>query len=274
MIPTHRSEKTSRQGIVVNHLAQLNEYDHTEPHRHDYFEFFFFKKGGGQHYIDFAEFEIHANSVHIVAPGQVHQMKRELDSEGYVVLFELQAISPPAAIENFLFEHICLDANELKPVFRLELEKKPILDKSIEDIFHCAQSSSEIDKLKLINQLQLFCLTCMEQVGTEGGAVNSEYLSFRRALKDNFKELKKVKDYAEILNITERSLNDLSKTHSGKSASEVIYDHLIMEAKRLLRTGISVKETAYALNFEDPSHFSKFFKNKTGTSPSDFQNYT
>jgi AraC-like DNA-binding protein len=47
-----------------------------------------------------------------------------------------------------------------------------------------------------------------------------------------------------------------------------------MEAKRLLRTGMSVKESAYALNFDDPGHFSKFFKNKTGESPSDFQNYT
>ena len=87
MIPTHSSEKTSKRGITVNHLGQLNEYDFTEPHRHDYFEFFFFLSGGGTHYIDFIAFDIHPNSVHIVAPGQVHQMKRELDSEGHVVLF-------------------------------------------------------------------------------------------------------------------------------------------------------------------------------------------
>ena len=47
-----------------------------------------------------------------------------------------------------------------------------------------------------------------------------------------------------------------------------------MEAKRLLNTGISIKETAYALNFDDPGHFSKFFKTKTNISPSEFQNYT
>ena len=64
------------------------------------------------------------------------------------------------------------------------------------------------------------------------------------------------------------------KSHAGKSASEIIYNQLIMEAKRLLRTGISVKETAYALQFDDPGHFSKFFKNKTGSSPSDFKECT
>ena len=274
MIPTHRSEKTSQRGIVVNHLAQLNEYDHTEPHRHDYFEFFFFKKGGGLHYIDFIPFDIHSNSVHIVAPGQVHQMMRELDSEGHVVLFELSAMNPPAAIENFLFEHICLDAGELKPIFRLDEDQQMLLNQRMETIFSCAQRATELDKLRLVNELQLFCIACMENAGDEGISVSSDYLKFRRALKDHYKDLKKVKDYAELLNITERSLNELAKTHSGNSASEVIYNHLVMEAKRLLRTAISVKETAYALNFDDPAHFSKFFKNKTGLAPSDFQENT
>ena len=57
MIPTYSSDKTNNMKIVVNHLTQLNTYDFTEPHRHDYFEFFYFKKGGGTHYIDFVEFE-------------------------------------------------------------------------------------------------------------------------------------------------------------------------------------------------------------------------
>ena len=48
MIPTYSSEKTNNMKIVVNHLAQLNTYDFTEPHRHDYFEFFYFKKVEGR----------------------------------------------------------------------------------------------------------------------------------------------------------------------------------------------------------------------------------
>ena len=86
--------------------------------------------------------------------------------------------------------------------------------------------------------------------------------------------MKKVKEYAEALHMSEKSLNDLVKKHTGQSTSKIIYKPLIMEAKRLLNTGISIKETAYSLNFDDPAHFSKFFKTKTGISPSEFQNYT
>jgi len=44
-----------------------------------------------------------------------------------------------------------------------------------------------------------------------------------------------------------------------------------MEAQRLLNTGMSAKEVAFDLQFDDPAHFSKFFKNQTGIPPSEFQ---
>ena len=44
MIPTHSSDKTNRREIIVNKLSTLNEYDFSEPHRHNYFEFFCFVK--------------------------------------------------------------------------------------------------------------------------------------------------------------------------------------------------------------------------------------
>lgn len=274
MIPTHGSDKIHKKGIIVHHLEQLNEYDFTTPHRHDYFEFFYFKKGGGLHTVDFKEFEIHDNSVHIVAPGQVHQMQRALYSEGYVVLFELTALNPPSAIESFLFEHICMSAEELNPTFRFEVNLKQPLNERIRHVFESYKRAKPLDQLRLMNEMQLFCISCMEHAGEGGKPVESAYLSFRRLLRTHFKINKKVKDYAEKMNITERTLSDLVKQNSGKSVSEVIYTQIVMEAKRLLRTGITIKESAYALNFEDPGHFSKFFKNKTGMSPSDFQNHT
>ncbi|MCX2739416.1 helix-turn-helix domain-containing protein [Pontibacter anaerobius] len=39
----------------------------------------------------------------------------------------------------------------------------------------------------------------------------------------------------------------------------------------LLGTSKSVSEVAYDLGFEYPSHFSKLFKSKTGTSPSQYR---
>ena len=76
MIPTHSSDKTNRGEVIVNRLSTLSDYDFSEPHRHNYFEFFCFLEGGGHHIIDFREVPIESNSIHIVAPGQVHQVNR------------------------------------------------------------------------------------------------------------------------------------------------------------------------------------------------------
>lgn len=274
MIPTYSSEKTQKMRIVVAHLDLLNSYDFTEPHRHDYFEFFYFQKGGGIHSIDFKSFDIKDNSVHIVAPGQIHQVKRELDSEGYVILFELGAIESPKAIEEFLFEHICLDAGELNPTYHLKSEEKDIHLNRSQELFSAFLLDSDYSKLKMINLLHSFCIACMEASVRKNDQINNDYLLFRKHLKNHFTTIKKVKEYAEMMHISERSLNDLVKKNTGKSTSEVIYERIVMESKRLLRTGISVKETAYSLNFDDPAHFSKFFKTQTGQSPRDFQNCT
>ena len=275
MIPTHGSDRTSRREIIVNHLKQLNDYDFSEPHRHNYFEFFYFIKGGGYHKIDFIKFSIEDNSVHIVAPGQVHQMKRNLNSEGYVILFELNALEAAKEIENFLFEHICMDASENKPSYSFNESQKELLQNKIKSISNYSKQDSEISKLSLRNEIQSLCIECMKLDNKESTYVNqSEYLRFRKLLHANCTTMKKVKEYAEVLHMSEKALNDLVKKHTGESTSNIIYKQIIMEAKRLLNTRMSIKETAYSLNFDDPAHFSKFFKTNTGIPPSEFQNYT
>ncbi|MDQ3073080.1 MAG: AraC family ligand binding domain-containing protein, partial [Bacteroidota bacterium] len=52
-------------------------YDTSVPHRHNYYEVFFFTQGGGTHFIDFRHYPIVPNSIHIVSPGQVHKVQRE-----------------------------------------------------------------------------------------------------------------------------------------------------------------------------------------------------
>jgi AraC family transcriptional regulator, transcriptional activator of pobA len=69
-------------------------------------------------------------------------------------------------------------------------------------------------------------------------------------------------------------LNECVKSISGKSAKEVISQVLLLEAKSLLKqTAIPIKEIAFHLNFQDYSHFTKFFKDATGRTPADFRDH-
>ena len=83
-------------------------------------------------------------------------MKRALDSEGYVVLFELSALNPPKLIEEFLFEHICFDAEELKPLFRFKDQDKATLHTRIESIYKKYKEDSSLSQLRIMSEMQLF----------------------------------------------------------------------------------------------------------------------
>lgn len=122
MIPIHDISEAQKKELRMNELVTLTHYDSSEAHRHNYFEFFVFLNGGGVHIIDFCEFPIQANSIHIVSPGQVHQVKRKLNSKGFVFLFEKNLFENSKEIENLLFDHICYDVVEFAPTYHFNLK--------------------------------------------------------------------------------------------------------------------------------------------------------
>ena len=82
-----------------------------------------------------------------------------------------------------------------------------------------------------------------------------------------------VAHYAEKLHTTPQNLNAICRKTLSQSAAEVIAEHIISEAKRqLIYTEGSVSEIAYSLNFNDTSHFVKYFKRHTGLTPQTLRN--
>lgn len=98
------------------------------------------------------------------------------------------------------------------------------------------------------------------------------YTRFRQLVEDHFREQWQVRDYADALALNQTRLNRLCRAFTAKSAGELIQDRLVLEAQRLLiYTSASAAMIAYDLGFQDPSYFSRFFKRRTGLSPSRFR---
>lgn len=70
---------------------------------------------------------------------------------------------------------------------------------------------------------------------------------------------------AKNLTVHPNHLNAVTKRVTGNSAKTIIQEHIISVAKTLLiQTDLSIKEISYRLSFSEPSHFSSFFKKRTG----------
>lgn len=88
----------------------------------------------------------------------------------------------------------------------------------------------------------------------------------------HYKDKRKVSDYAEMLHKSPKTLSNLFSIYGQKSPQQIILNRLALEAKRLIHfTDKQNQEIAYELGFNDPAHFSKFFKKLTQLTPSQYR---
>jgi AraC family transcriptional activator of pobA len=85
--------------------------------------------------------------------------------------------------------------------------------------------------------------------------------------------LRSASDFAEKLNVHVNHLNRAIKETTDKTTSRIIAERVLQEAKILLKqTSWTVTEVAFALGFNEVTHFNNFFKKHVQASPIKFRN--
>ena len=101
-----------------------------------------------------------------------------------------------------------------------------------------------------------------------GATVNA----LRKLVEEHFHKERQLAFYADKLAMTVDRLNDHVRRATGVTAGHLIRQRVLTEAKRqLVFTSQPIHEIAYDLAFSDPSHFARFFRKQTGTTPHEFR---
>ncbi|MEL7587865.1 MAG: AraC family transcriptional regulator [Prolixibacteraceae bacterium] len=280
-------ELTANTGVttdfILKNMGELYEASGgspDKPHRHNYYTILLVKAGSGRHIIDFKEYELAGNSLHFIHPGQVHQVIASEKPEGWVInftplflvknhipdqmvgdvyLFNKHSESPPLPIQENQFDQYLDIIRQIRHYEDLEMDYK-------------REAQGALLKLLLI-QSNNHCTRYKNENPQTIETGNQLVRHFKDLIEKHYQQYHKVADYAEMLAVTSDYLNKLVKTVTGKSAKEYILDRILIEAKRvLLFTELTNKELSYTLGFEEPAHFSNFFKRYSGISPLDFRN--
>lgn len=246
-----------------------------ELHRHDHFFILVLKKGTGKHEIDFVSYPVCDHSVFIMYPGQVHLLTLKSGSVGYLMQFSADFYFPQKRASNQLpgkvvSRNLCqLDPDRFKKLFSL-------LTHILQEYTHQQVGFEEVIKADLgifFIELDRHHQKNKSPVETNNPYHQEKLEEFLRHLEMNVTQIKQVSAYAKILNLSSYQLNTITKATTGRTCSELINEHILLESKRLLlATSNQVKEIAYALGYEDVSYFIRFFKKHTGHSPETFRN--
>jgi len=247
-------------------------------HRHDYYTVLLVERAEGFHLLDYTKFSFEAFEVHFVGPGQVHQVILSGRPKGSVMTFTKGFLVKNDIPESFITNINLFQNFGDSPPLKLDRETFKRLDKLIDEMETCLMLDLNYGSRATGALLQLFLIYCNNSLAFNTTQIDEENAAicilrdFKKLVEENYREWHKVKRYASELHISPKHLSQTLKNISGKVAKDHIQDRLALEAKRLLlHTTLSVKEVAYEIGFEEPLHFSGFFKKRVGLSPSQFR---
>lgn len=277
-ISTHPLQNATGESLSFDLLIwgeKDQNYNAEIPHRHNFHEVLIFTKGGGFHDIDFHTHLIKDHSVHFVAAGNVHLVLRDEESSGCSLLFEKDYLNSISSREDIFGE---LPFSKDEPLLQLSEDDFFLVEQLITNIKLEYKAQKPNSKGIIHSYMQILLLHWhriyqsynggMDKLPKKSTLIN-QYLNL---VDTHFAEHLQVDQYAERLHISTKHLIEQSKLLTGQTPLQHIHDRTIAEAKRLLfYTELSGKEVAYKLNFEDPSYFTKYFKNHTGYSPVEYR---
>jgi len=91
-------------------------------------------------------------------------------------------------------------------------------------------------------------------------------------IKTNLRNSRKVSYYADKLGITPKYLSSFVKKATGRQPSQWIDEFTISEIKyRLSSSNDTMQYISYELGFATPSHMTKYFHEKTGSTPKEYR---
>ena len=236
--------------------------------------------------INLNEYELKEKMMFVNSPGNIIKLNEIVGTDQKNVHYLVVAMS-----KDFI-SSLALDANKVfndglvlftDPFVSVDQQNEKLLGDHITLITEVLQSDAQYkrDVVRTLMSSFLYVITGMwssknveseekPEVTSRGRMV---FEQFMKLVYDYHTQYRNVGFYADKLCLTPKYLSKLVKNVSGRSAPDWIDAYVILEAKNLLKhSNISIKEVVFRLNFPNQSVFYKFFKARTGMTPSEYRN--
>ncbi|WP_299530614.1 AraC family transcriptional regulator [Ulvibacterium sp.] len=276
MFDIHRFEDS--MGDVVRSTGDYRNY---------FYQISFFKGGHTREKVSGVIYDIHKPCLFFSGYGHIKSWEIQENLSGFVLFFKAEFITLVPENKNVEkdFPFFSLNPSAVLPLEEDEIVKlSDICDKMLH-YYHLEPTKRFVSIVQsylnvFLNEIRILYETNASPRLDQNSLSNDVFSRYQALINEQFELLqkgketavRKISDYAELLNIHPNYLNEVVNNTTGKSASELLFERTIKEAKSmLLHTTMTASEIAYQLNFQSPSYFYRFFKSKTGLTPSEFR---
>lgn len=214
----------------------------------------------------FDQYTVDQNMMIVVPAGQITSLSfMSEDIEGFYLHFSDDYIS-----------RIKIDLSDwlIRPVIKLEDADSEHLIMLLKRIQKLNESESNANIIRLYLTTLLAEMTQSSDFRNRTNFLAHERLvmEFKRLLNYHSTKEKSVRFYAAQLHVTPNHLNKSVKSTLDRSASALINEMLVLEAKILMQNNnMSISDVAFEIGFEDVSYFGRFFRKHTGSTPTEYR---
>lgn len=264
-------------GVEVLTLAQLRTRVGRSmlgtPQRPSFHHLLTVSRGTLWHTVDFAGHTLTPGRWLWVRPGQVQQWGRLDDVDGTLILFQADFLDPDTVAAARLDD---------PHATALHQPAGDDLHRLTDAAAHLANAFTAPGRLPLeirnsvLRHLLAVLVLRLAHLGTRPGIPATEptdtFLRFRDAVERDFSRIRRLEDYARALGYSARTLSRATQAAAGVNAKEFIDRRVVLEARRLLaHSDHTAAQIAARLGFTSATNFSKYFHQRTGTTPIAFR---
>ncbi|MEL7163468.1 MAG: helix-turn-helix transcriptional regulator [Bacteroidota bacterium] len=218
------------------------------------------REGNGAYWLDHVRTEQQLNNLYLIPPDTPYAWRRDAGLDAFLLYFSPDLLPPGQNKELILLSEVGIDANTHQWASQM-------LTRFFRD--QAAGTNA------LVRNLPEFLATLHRKIIT-GSLVNPTYqrhfLAYRTLLAETATPHATVRKYAFRMGLSPNHLNAICQKVAGRTAKDLAQEQRQRKAAQLLANpSYSLRQIGQLLGFADPANFTRFWRERTGDSPSNFR---
>lgn len=251
--------------VKITAIEETPEYDRKNIHQHDYYELVWFTSVDTKDtiQIDFGDYPVESDCFYFISARQLHRLDRT-GKRGIVIALTPEFFN--SIVETNVYPRSTFAINSIINQRKCDLCRNMVHLITTEYERGCRYSLMEAYFKALFIHMGPI-LSNNPTVGSKRKAADLLDL-----IEDFYIAHRDVSFYSSQMALSDKAANDIAKKVLGQTVKELIQGRLVLEMKRqIAQNKLSFKEIAFHLGFNEPSYFSRFFKQKTGFTPEQYR---
>lgn len=277
--------ENSRDGEYHFDIVKFEDILKKKPTDHSQFEFhkvsfyviLLLTENNGMHNINFNDYSFKKGTIFTLRKDSIHKFYKS-NAKGFLLVFKEKFILSQST--KLGISKVFLLFNELLTSPKVQLNKDEfedilaLINLMQKEYLNINDKYSSIIIRSLFQAIftKLFRIKSMSNNYFENNKHLATFSNFQKLVERDCFKSRKVNYYSDKMEVSSKTLNNITQSIVRKSAKSFINDITIMKAQQMIiNSEDSLIKISHLAGFDEPTNFFKYFKKYSGTSPSKFR---